>query len=127
MTTFRELAEKTAASVDPAILSFDPISLIAFFIKVLPILTSCWTSVVNDTASPDDIDKTALARLRGANKRNREGLVKKTARRIRAEADEPMTKQDSFILAKAAIDQALTIDESSASKLCAAANSMWAV
>ena len=44
------------------------------------------------------------------NERDRKGLVRRTARRIRGNAEQPMTRPQSFELAKASIAQALEMD-----------------
>jgi hypothetical protein len=54
------------------------------------------------------------AAVKEENGTNRKALLRRTARRIRGNAEQPMTRQQSFELAKASIEQALAMDEETA-------------
>lgn len=101
-------AEACAARV-PASLGFDPITLIALFTQILPLITQCF-------ARNDEADPAAMrANVRAQNERAPEKLLKRTARRIRGEADEKMSKAQSLVLAKAVIDHACESDDETVS------------
>lgn len=101
MKTLNEQAQLAADRVDAAGVGLDPFTIITILTTVLPILTSCWNK--NDEPNPE-LSARNLRRYHDAHPKQ---LLKRTARRIRAEATEPMTKDQSFALAEAVIAQAL--------------------
>jgi len=105
-------ARHAAARVDASKVSFDPITIITIFSTVMPLLMQCFNR--NDEPSPSE----ARASLQRYHDAQPEKLQKRTARRIRAEADEPMTREASYLLAEAVIAQALSVDDATASACC---------
>lgn len=83
----------------------EPVTIIAIITQVLPLLISCFKR--NDEPDPQQV-KAAVAKM---HERNPEQLRRRTARRIRGEADQPMTKAQSFALADATIAECLEADE----------------
>lgn len=63
-----------------------------------------------ETANPAEVQAAVVEE----NERNRKGLIRRTARRIRGNAEQPMTRSQSFELAKASIAQALEMNEETA-------------
>lgn len=94
-------AEAIATRVDSSKVSFDPVTIITILTTVLPLITGCFRR--NDQPDPDQVS----ASVRDAHERNPESLRRRTARRIRGEADHPMTKAEALELADATIAHAL--------------------
>lgn len=69
-----------------------------------------------ETPNPAEVQASVAAE----NEQNPKALRRRTARRIRANAEEFMTKQESFALARASIEQALAIDGETANACCMA-------
>jgi len=111
MSAIKERAAAIAARVDESKVSFDPILIIGILTQVLPLRLQCFQR--NDEPDPAKIRSAAVA----ANERNPVAFRRRTARRIRAEADEPMSKSESFALAEAVIAEACEADDSTASAL----------
>ena len=90
----------------------------------IEVITSILTQVFSfliacknrETTNPAEVQ----ASVAEENERNPKALRRRTARRIRANADEFITKQESFALAKASIEQALVIDGETANAMCMA-------
>ncbi len=101
MKTLNEQAQLAANRVDATAVGLDPFTILTIVTQVLPILTSCWNK--NDEPNPE----LSARNLKRYNDAHPKQLLKRTARRIRAEATEPMTKEQSFALAEAVIAQAL--------------------
>ena len=103
---YAQQAELAAARVDQTEAAMDPITIVSIITQVLPIIASCWTR--NDSPDP----AYAAEKFREAYADNPKKLRKRLARRIRGEADQPMDKGQSFVLADAIIQQMLeTPDE----------------
>lgn len=102
MSTFdyKQQATLCAERIDAESFGMDPITIIAIITQVLPMLADCF----NRNDSPDPAE--AAERLREYNRKNPKGLRKRMARRIRAEASNPMSKEQSFTLAEAIIAEA---------------------
>jgi len=111
--TIDEQAQCVAARVDAEAVGFDPITILTILVQVLPMLIGCFTR----KDSPDPQETTTI--LRKYHERNPDALLRRTAARIRAQADEPMTKSQAVQLAQAVIDQALSVDPVTAMKCCA--------
>ena len=101
MNTLNEQAQLAADRVDSTAVGLDPLTILTILTTVLPIITSCWNK--NDEPNPE----LSARNLKRYNDSHPKQLLKRTARRIRAEATEPMTKDQSFALAEAVIAQAL--------------------
>lgn len=108
-------AELAAQRVNEDNVSFDPLTIITIITQVLPLIAQCW----NRNDSPDPAE--SKARLAKYHEQHPEACLKRTARRIRAEADQRMTKAESIELAKAVIEQALSADEETVAACCAEA------
>lgn len=94
-------ASRAADRVDAAKYGIDPITIVTILTQVLPLLLSCWKQ--NDVQG----DPSPRLAMQEAYAKNPESLVRRTARRIRGEAEAPMSKAMSFDLARAVIEQAL--------------------
>lgn len=103
-TIYEQTAAQAAARVDSTAAAMDPVTIIAIITQVLPVIASCWTR--NDSPDP----AMAAERFHAAFEDNPKKLRKRLARRVRAESDEPMSKEQSFILADAIIQQMLETD-----------------
>ena len=104
-----EIQAKAAADrVDANAVGFDLITILTIITTVLPLLMSCFNK--NDEPNPSLV-AVSLKRYHDAHP---EALLRRTARRVRAEADEPMTKEQSLLLADAVIAQALSVDADTA-------------
>jgi hypothetical protein len=115
MSLIEQQAERAAARVDSAAVGFDPITIITILTQVLPILLSCW----NRNDSPDPAE--SAGKIRAYHNAHPNALRKRTARRIRAEAAQPMEKYQSLQLADAVIAQAIEVDPQEASLCCSEA------
>ena len=78
---------------------------VSIFTFLLPAIMTCLTSEEPSAA-------TIHARVKEAHGRNPLGLRRRTARRIRGDAVQPITRPQSFILADALIAEALETPES---------------
>lgn len=107
-------AERVAARVDAQSVGFDPATIIMILSTVLPLILKCFQK--NDEPNP--------AQVNAAVKRQYESapgvLRRRTARRIRGEAEQPMTKAQSFELADAVIAEACEAEPETMVALCAA-------
>jgi hypothetical protein len=104
-----------AGRVDANEVGLDPITILTIITQVLPLLISCWNR--NDSPDPQESAK----KLRAYAEKNPQALLKRTARRVRAEADEKMSKIASFDIARAIVAQALDADDSTVAACCAEA------
>ncbi len=109
-------AKAIADRVDVEKVGFDPFTILAIIQQVLPMLLRCF-----DGSTAIDDPNTVTARLQILHDRNPETLLRRTARRIRGEADEPMSRQASFELARATIEQALSVPDDVAISCCSEA------
>jgi len=90
------------------------------FLEILTILRevlACWTR--NDEPNAP----LALQSFKRYHAAHPEQCLRRTARRVRADADMPMTKEQSFKIGKAIIEQALSVDDATASACCQEAGS----
>jgi hypothetical protein len=99
MTETEKQAVRVAARV-PATVGFDPATVISLLVTVLPMILKCFNK--NDETDPAKIN----AAVRQQNESAPTVLRRRTARRIRGEAETPMTKAQSFVLAEAVIEEA---------------------
>lgn len=90
----------------PDTVGFDPITIIMILTTVLPLIMNCFNK---EEPSPQLIHSKVVE----FNTRNPKRLLVRTARRVRGEATEPMTKTQSMTIAQAIIDEAIEtpIDE----------------
>ena len=109
-------AKAIADRVDPEKVGFDPFLILQILTQVLPMLLRCF-----DGSTAIDDPNTVTTRLQAMHDRNPEALLRKTARRIRGEADEPMSRAASFELARATIEQALSVPDDVAISCCSEA------
>lgn len=105
-TVYDKVAAETADRIDPTAMMLDPVTIIAIITQVLPIIASCFAR--NDSPDP----AMAAERFREKYVADPHKLRKRLARRIRGEADEPMSKEQSFIMADAIIQQMLETPDS---------------
>jgi hypothetical protein len=105
-------AEQIAASVDSSKVGFDPVTIITILTTVLPLITSCFKR--NDQSDPEQVS----AAVRAAHERNPDALRRRTARRIRGDADHSMSKEASFELARATIAHAMQQSASAVAAYC---------
>ena len=115
MDRIRKQAELAAARVDSQAVGIDPITIITIFSTVFPSIVSCWNRMNTNQ------HETTSDRVREFHESNPAQLRKKTARRIRGEADQPMEKWQSLLLADAVIAQAIAEDPKEVSLCCAEA------
>lgn len=101
MSALETSATRMAARVDSNQFGMDPITIAALLLQVLPLVVQCFHR--NDVNSPDFI----RAEVERLERTNPKGLRRRLARRIRGEADIPMTKEQSFLLAEAIIEETL--------------------
>lgn len=101
---YAQQAELVAERIDPAEMMLDPVTIIAIVTQVLPVIASCFSR--NDSPDP----AMAAERFHAAYEDNPKKLRKRLARRVRAEAEQPMTKEQSFLMANAIIQQMLASD-----------------
>ncbi len=102
---YAQQAELAAERIDAEAFGMDPLTIITIITQVLPILASCF----NRNDSPDPAE--AAERFREYHSRNPEKLRKRVARRVRAESDKPMSKEQSFAMADAIIAQIVESDD----------------
>lgn len=112
MSTISEQAQLAAARVDTASVSLPAVVILETLIEVLPRIAACWKR--NDEPNP----QLARMNLERYHKSQPEACRRRTARRIRAEAETPMSRHDSFMLADAVIQQALSADENTVAYCC---------
>ena len=108
----QEHAKAIAGRVDANAVGLDPITILTIITQVLPLVISCWNR--NDEPNPQ-LSAVNFQRYYNAHP---EQALRRTARRVRAEADAPMTKEQSFAFAKAIIDQALNTDDATVTACC---------
>lgn len=113
-TELERQAKLTADRVGPEV-GFDPLTILTLLTTLLPLLGQCFNR--NDEPNP----ALAAASIKRYHDRAPEQLRRRTARRVRAEADQPMTKEQSFILADAIIAQALSLHEVTLAACCSEA------
>lgn len=107
-------AEAAAERVDErTVLEMGLASITAILTQVFSFLIACKN---RETPDPAEVQ----AAVGEEHDRNPKALLRRTARRIRANADAQMTRKQSFELARASIEQALSIDGETASACCMA-------
>jgi len=116
VSSITQQAELAAARVDAEAVGFDPITIITILTQVLPLIVSCWNR--NDEPNAEMSATNFVRYYQG----HPEQALRRTARRIRAEADTPMSKEQSFALARAVIDQALEASPAEVKACCREAN-----
>lgn len=109
-TVLSRQAELTAQRVDAAAVGFDPATILSILMQVLPLLVGCFTR------NSDPAETSARFRAYATNHPTE--CRRRTARRIRGEADEPMTREQSFALADAVIAQAFEVEPEVAAECC---------
>ena len=111
MTETEKQAVRVAARV-PEAAGLDPVTVITILTTVLPMILKCFNK--NDETDP--------AKINAAVKRQNDSapavLRRRTARRIRGEADHPMSKEQSFTLAEAVIAEVCEANESDVVSMC---------
>lgn len=105
-------AAKAAERVDTTKVGFDPFTILTILTQVLPLLAQCWNRNDEPNATMSAVN------LRRYNASHPQQLLRRTARRIRAEAVQGMSKEDSFELARAVIEQALDADPQTVAACC---------
>lgn len=113
MSELKRHAAEAAQRVDPQVAQMNPIIIGIIFDQIIPILIGCLRGWL-EKPSPAEMQALVAREYQ----RNPDGVLRKTARRIRGESDVPMTKDQSRVLAKAAIQQMI---ESPATEVTSAA------
>lgn len=108
-----EMAQRCAARVDSGKVGFSPTVILSIFAAVLPLMSVC---INKDVPTPEQ----AHAKVREWNASDPERLLKRTARRVRAEAEERMSKDEARELARAIIAECCASDEEDVTAFCAA-------
>lgn len=107
----QQRAERISLRVDAGKVGLDPASIIAILTSVIPLILRCFQK---EEPTPEQV----TAAVRRQHERNPVALRKRTMRRVRAEADEPLTKEQAFALGDAIIDEALDADSDEVAELC---------
>ena len=103
--THLELQAKAVADrLDPATVGFDPVTILTLLTTILPLLMNCFNR--SDEPNPSMV-KASFKRYHDAHP---ELLRRRTMRRVRGEADDPMTREQAYLIADAVIAQALSVD-----------------
>jgi len=108
----RAHAQAIATTV-PQSVGFDPITIVTILTQVLPLIVGCFRR--NDEADPAEI-KAAVIRQ---NASRPQALQRRTARRIRGEADHPMSREQATALAVATINHCMNSDDGEVAAYCA--------
>jgi len=115
LETLNKQAEQAAQRVDVDAVGFSIFTITTILMQVLPMLAACWNRNDSPTAAES---KATLQRYYDTQP---EKLRKRTARRIRAETEQPMLKAASFALADAVIAQALSVSNETVAACCSEA------
>lgn len=113
-----ESQARNVASRVPNSVGFDPATILMILTTVLPLLAKCFGR--NDESDPTKMK----AEIATQNERAPEQLRRRTARRIRGDADHPMTKPQSFALADAVIAEAVESDDEAVASFAVACSSV---
>lgn len=97
-------AKAVADRLDPAEVGFDPITILSLITTILPMLMACFNR--NDEPN-ESMVKASFKRYHDSNP---DALRRRTMRRVRSEADDPMTRDQAYLIADAVIAQALSVD-----------------
>lgn len=100
-TSISKQAELIAARVPSVLVGMDPVTILTIISQVLPLVIACWNK--NDEPNA----QLSAVNFKRYFKAHPELVRRRIARRVRAEADAPMSKEASFIIASAIIAQAL--------------------
>lgn len=96
-----ELQARACAARVPANVGLDPVTVITIMTTVLPLLMNCFQR--HDEPSPAAMRDN----IKEQHERAPQVLRRRTARRIRGEAEQPMTRDQSYALADAVIAEAV--------------------
>lgn len=110
-----EAATNAAQRVDAEKVGIDPITIITILTQVLPLVISCFKR--NDEADPQNIHK--AVQRQSSTPAGRAALRRRTMRRIRSEANTPLSKDEAFALADAVIEEALEQNPQAVAAVCA--------
>ena len=110
--TVDETAVKIASRVKDGSTSFDPITIITIITTVLPLIMKCFMK--NDEPTPEQVN----AAVKKQHESAPEVLRRRTARRIRGEAEQPMTRHDALLMADAVIAEACETPADEVAALC---------
>lgn len=105
-------AELVAARVSAVMVGMDPITILTIVSQVLPLVLACWGRNDEPNAQLSSVN------FKRYYKAHPEQARRRIARRVRAEADAPMTKEMSFTIADAIIAQALEAPAETATACC---------
>jgi hypothetical protein len=101
MSNINVQAENVAKRVDAVAVGFDPSTIITILNFVLPLLSNC--GVKNSSSKPEDVRDYVVSE----HEKNPAKLRKRVARRVRGEAEQEMTKEQSLTLADAVIAEVM--------------------
>lgn len=109
-----EQAKLAAKRVAPEVVAEMGIEVVGLILtQVFAFLASCKN---RENPNPAEVQ----AAVREEQEADPKRLLRRTARRIRGTADSPMTRKQSFALARASIEQALQMTEETAAACCSA-------
>ena len=109
--TMEDQAQRVSARVSPSV-GFDPATIFVIISTVLPLIIKCFSK--NDEPDPAKVN----AAVKKQHASNPVALRRRTARRIRGEAEQPMSKLQSFDLADAVIAEACESDPETVAAVC---------
>lgn len=110
----KESAERISEIAENYNVGIEPFTVITIMTQVLPLLVSCFRR--NDQNDPQQV----AAEVRKQNQSAPQLLRRRLARRIRGEAEQPMTREQSFQLAEATIQHVLESEDGHVAAVCAA-------
>lgn len=116
MSQIQEAAQRVSERVDANAVGLDPVTVVTILTQVLPLVLACW----NRNDEPNS--QLAATNFRRYYNAHPQQALRRTARRVRFEADKPMTKAQSFALAQAIIDEALATEPATAAACCVEAS-----
>lgn len=111
-TMISKQAELIAARVSAGLVGMDPFTILTIISQVLPIVIACWNR--NDEPNA----QLSAVNFKRYYKAHPEQARRRTAHRVRAKANEPMTREQSFAIADAIIAQALESDAETVTACC---------
>jgi len=110
--TLKDNARLIASRVDSESVLLDPITIFTIITQVLPLVVACWNK--NDEPNAE-LSSVNFKRYHSAHP---EQVRRRLARRIRGEADAPMTKSQSLEFADAIIAQVLESSVATVAACC---------
>lgn len=110
----KEAATAVAQRVDAESVGLDPVTIITILTQVLPLIIGCFKR--NDEPSSDDIQHEL--KRQSSTPAGRASLRRRTMRRVRAESDERLSKQQAFAIADAIIEEGLENNPQMVSAVC---------